>query len=225
MASSVWESEYLEVYDTILLNSEIYLTVRDFHVNAMRGCPIILDSCCGTGNTTLELLKKGHIVYAIDQSKKARDILRKKCAQYANRLPILNADAKHLTEFEDEMFDGISSMFAVYYINDFEQYLREIYRILKPNGIFALTGRVSAKNMELILKSYENSLREKGLLPGLNPEFSIFRKKFLNNVTKAVINCHTFKEMSDLLKKIGFKNIWESSNPYLGQCYSLIAQK
>ena len=68
----------------------------------------------------MELLKKDHIVYAIDISKKSRSILRKKCAQYAHRIPLLNADARHLTEFKDEMFDGITSMFVVYYIDDYE---------------------------------------------------------------------------------------------------------
>ncbi|RLG14233.1 MAG: hypothetical protein DRN66_02580 [Candidatus Nanohalarchaeota archaeon] len=225
MADNVWESEYLDVYDTILLNSEIYMAVRNFHVNAMRWCRIVLDSCCGTGNTTVELLKKDHIVYAIDISEKSRSILRKKCAQYAHRIPLLNADARHLTEFKDEMFDGITSMFVVYYIDDYEAYLRETYRVLKKNGIFALTGRVSAKNMELILNSYKSSLKEKGLLHGLEPEFSKFKDKFFNNVTKAVINGRTFEEMKKILEKIEFKNIRKFPNPYFGQCYSLTAEK
>ena len=222
MTDNVWESEYLDVYDTVLLNSEIYLAVRDYHVNAMKGHHTILDSCCGTGNVTVELLKNNHIVYAIEQSKKSQSILRKKCAQCANKLPIISTNTK---QFEDETFDGISSMFVVYYINDFEQYLKENYRLLKPGGILALTGRISAKNMELILNSYENSLKEKGLLPELEQEFSIFKTKFLNNVTKAVINSHTFEEMKKILENIGFKNIQEFPNPYFGQCYSLIAHK
>jgi len=222
MTDNVWESEYLDVYDTVLLNSEIYLAVRDFHVSAMKGHHTVLDSCCGTGNATVELLKNNHIVYATEQSKKSQSILRKKCAQCSSKLPIISTGTKQL---ENETFDGISSMFVIYYINNPGEYLKENYRLLKPGGILALTGRISNQDMELILNSYENSLKEKGLLPELEQEFSIFKTKFLNNVTKAVINSHTFGEMKKILKNIGFKNIQEFPNPYLGQCYSLIAHK
>ena len=72
----VWESEYIDAYDKVLLNSDLYLTVRDFHVNSMEGCEKVLDSGCGTGNVTTELLKRGHKVYAIDPSIKSLEKLR-----------------------------------------------------------------------------------------------------------------------------------------------------
>ena len=117
MKNDVWESKYFDAYDKVLLNSDIYLAVRDFHVNSMKNCHIVLDSGCGTGNVTLELLKRGHIVYAVDNSKKALDILRKKCAKYSKQLHIHNIDAKKLP-FDDEVFDGVTSMFVVYYMDD-----------------------------------------------------------------------------------------------------------
>ena len=74
------------------------------------------------------------------KSKKALDALKKKCAKYSKKLHIYNVDAKNLP-FDDEMFDGITSMFVVYYIDDPEVYLREIYRVLKCGGVLALTGK------------------------------------------------------------------------------------
>jgi len=224
MKNDVWESEYFETYDQILLNSDIYLAVRDFHINSMRNCFRVLDSGCGTGNVTLELLKKGQTVYAIDNSKKALDVLRKKCREYRQRLHILNVDAKNLP-FENAMFDGVSSMFVVYYIDDPEAYLRESYRVLRTGGTLALTARVSSENMERVLKSYEKSLKEKGLLPKLKSEFLVFSEKFLSSVAKAVVSGYTFEEMENILGDIGFTNIKERPNPYFGQCYSLIGHK
>jgi len=224
MKNDVWESKYFDAYDKVLLNSDIYLAVRDFHVNSMKNCHIVLDSGCGTGNITLELLKRGHIVYAVDNSKKALDILRKKCAKYSKQLHIHNIDAKKLP-FDDEMFDGVTSMFVVYYMDDPKAYLREHYRVLKYDGVLALTGRVSSENMEKVLKSYEESLRKRNLLSKLQSEFSIFSEKFLSGVKKAVISGYTFEQMRDMLENIGFTNIEEYPNPYFGQCYSLIAYK
>ncbi|MFH0837219.1 MAG: methyltransferase domain-containing protein [Candidatus Aenigmatarchaeota archaeon] len=223
MSVNVWKSEYFDVYDPVLLNSDIYLAVRDFHIKAMDDYPIVLDSGCGTGNVTSELLKNGHIVHAIDNSKKPLDILKRKCSKYAGKLHIHNMNVSDLS-FEKEMFDAITSMFVVYYLNNIEEYLRENYRVLKTNGIFALTGRVSSDNMELVLQSYEQSLQNKELLPALETEFLRFKEKFLNNVTKAV-NGNTFEEMKSILEDIGFRDITQYPNPYFGQCYSLIAHK
>lgn len=223
MRDDVWESRYFDAFDKVLLNSEIYLAVRDFHVNAMKESRVVLDSGCGTGNVTIGLLKRGHTVYAVDNSKKALDILRKKCAQYAERLNVQCLDAEHLP-FKDEMFNGASSMFVVYYVDDFESYLRESYRVLKPNGIFALTGRVSTENKELILKSYGESLRKRGLLKTLEKEWDIFKGKWINSVMTSVKG-HSLGQMKSILENIGFTNIQEFTNPYFGQCYSLTAKK
>ena len=59
----------------------------------MKKCKLVLDSGAGTGNVTEELLKKGHIVYAIDTSKKALDILREKCTKYDSKRKIYNINA------------------------------------------------------------------------------------------------------------------------------------
>jgi ubiquinone/menaquinone biosynthesis C-methylase UbiE len=224
MKNSVWESKYLDAYDKILLNSDIYLTVRDFHVKAMADSHVVLDSGCGTGNVTLELLKKGHLVYALDSSKKALGILREKCTQYEDNLHVHETDARSLP-FEDGVFDGISSMFVLYYLDNPGDYLKENHRVLRKGGVFALTGRVSTENMKEVLRSYEESLSKRELLEKLAPEFAVFKKKFLNGVTKSAVNCHTYEEMKGALESTGFKNIRQFPNPYFGQCYSMVAYK
>jgi ubiquinone/menaquinone biosynthesis C-methylase UbiE len=224
MVEDVWESRYLDAYDKVLLNSEIYLAVRDFHVNAMKGRRIVLDSGCGTGNVTVELLKRGHTVHAIDTSRKALDILGKKCLKHSQRLRVYNMSAERLP-FEDNTFDGVTSMFVAHFVGDFEGYLKEHYRVLKPNGVFAFTGRTSGENIELVAESYENSLRKKGLLPKLEKEMEIMREDLLGKVSKIVKHPYTAEETKKVLQRIGFKEIHEFPNPYFGQCYSLLARK
>jgi ubiquinone/menaquinone biosynthesis C-methylase UbiE len=224
MTNKLWESRYLDAYDKVLLNSDIYLAVRNFHVNAMKKCKIVLDSGAGTGNVTEELLKQGRIVYVIDASKKALDILEKKCTKYDPKLKVYNRNAEELP-FDNEKFDGITSMFTAHFVDDFDKYLAEHYRVLRKNGIFAFTGRTSGENMRLVLESYENSLRKGGLLPKLTPEMDIMSESILNKVSKIVKHGYTSEEMRKILEAIGFKKIQEFQNPYFGQCYSLIAYK
>jgi len=224
MTNDVWKSRYLDAYDKVLLNSDIYLAVRNFHVNAMKKCKIVLDSGAGTGNVTEELLKQGHVVYAIDTSKKALEILRKKCTKYDQRLKIYDISAEQLP-FDNEKFDGVTSMFTAHFVDDFDKYLTEHYRVLRKNGIFAFTGRTSGENMKLVLESYENSLRKRDLFPKLAPEMNIMRKSILGKVSKIVKQGYASKETKKILENIEFKNIREFPNPYFGQCYSLIAHK
>lgn len=81
MPESVWESGgYFDVYDKILINSGIYLAVRDLHISAVLGHPVVLDSGCGTGNVTIELLKSRHSVHAIGASRYALNLLKNKCS-------------------------------------------------------------------------------------------------------------------------------------------------
>ncbi len=224
MTSNVWESEYFDAYDKVLLNSDIYLFVRDFHINAMMDCQKVLDSGCGTGNVAIELLRQGKQVSAIDTSKKALETLEVKCACYNEKIRIFNLNAEQLP-FEDNYFNGITSMFVVHFTNDLESYLKEHYRVLRKNGIFALTGRTSGENMELVVQSYEDSLRKRNLLPQLQKELDIMKEGILNGVSKIVKSGYTFHEMKTILEKTGFKEIQEFPNPYFGQCYSLLAKK
>lgn len=224
VSESVWESRYFDVYDKVLLNSDIYLAVMDFHISAVSGHALVLDSGCGTGNVTIELLKNKHSVHAIDTSRKALGILKNKCSAYSEFLHICNTDVRFMP-YKDSMFDAATSMFVVYYINDIETYLKEIYRVLKAGGILVLTGRVSSQNMSDILKSYEVSLEKRGLLPDLACDFNVFKERFQKNVEKAVVSGMTFDQMKCLLESIGFRDVKEFHNPYFGQCYSLVAEK
>ena len=220
----VWESGYLDAYDKVLLNTDIYRMVMGFHIDAMVGCRAVLDSGCGTGNVTLGLLKRGCMVSALDPSSKAIGILRAKCTGYENRLRTYNIGAEQLP-FEDRFFDGVTSMFVVHFMDDFEGYLREHYRVLKDNGLFALTGRVSGENMELVVQSYEGSLRRRGLLPMLEPEMRIIRENITGSVRKAVRHKYAAADVETMLRDIGFNEVAAVPNPYFGQCYSLLAKK
>ena len=67
--------------------------------------------------------------------------------------------------------------------------------------------------------------RKRGLLPELEVEMNIVRASIMGVVSKIVRHGYTAKEMADMLKGTGFRDIEEFPNPYFGQCYSLLARK
>ena len=227
--TNVWESDYIEVaYDKVLSNSSIYLKVRDFHINAMNGCVAVLDSGCGTGSVAVELLERGAVVYAVDTSRTALEVLQRKCEPYKDRLHVYNTTAEHLP-FSSEMFDGITSMFVVHFMDDFNSYLREHFRVLKKGGVFALTGRTrgTKEDMSIIADSYEDDLRraEKLKEEKYRKVMDIMRERMLSGVGPAVKHGYTAEQMIEILRQIGFVDIQEHPNPYFGQCYSLTGRK
>ncbi len=220
----IWESNYLDAYDQVLLHSDIYLEVLENHVSAMSGCSRVLDSCSGTGNLSFRLLGTGTEIVAMDLSRKALCILQQKCRDFPGNLHVLRMSAERLPLVEESV-DGVSSMFAAHFVLDIEAYFREHLRVLRPGGIFILTWRESGENMEKVLVSYEDSLRKRGLLETLGDALAIMREGITTGVVPGVRHKMGVAEMKEFLESLGFRNISFLENPYFGQCRTLVARK
>lgn len=97
-----------------------------------------LDVCCGTGKLTLELRRRlggtGEVT-GLDFTAAMLEIARQAETKAALSAPItwLEADAMQLP-YPDAVFDGVSIGFGLRNLPDWEQGLRELYRVLKPGG-------------------------------------------------------------------------------------------
>ena len=93
----------------------------------------ILDLCCGTGDLTRILRRKYKYaeVFGTDFSEKMLEIAKTK----NNKIEYLQSDVTNLP-FEDNSFDIVTIGFGLRNIKDFDGALKEIYRVLKPNGEF-----------------------------------------------------------------------------------------
>jgi ubiquinone/menaquinone biosynthesis C-methylase UbiE len=96
----------------------------------------ILDVACGKGATAHSLLK-----YYKPQDITGINISQKQLATCRAKIPeatFLLMDAIHL-EFEDNCFDNIVCLEAVFHFHTREKFLQEAYRVLKPRGSLVLT--------------------------------------------------------------------------------------
>lgn len=112
----------------------------------------ILDLCCGTGDITA-LLKENFskaTVTGIDFSPEMLKVASKKHSS----INFLKADCNNLP-FEDSTFDICTISFGLRNVEDIEKVLKEIYRVLKPDGIFInLDLGKPNKFFNLFLKPY-----------------------------------------------------------------------
>jgi ubiquinone/menaquinone biosynthesis C-methylase UbiE len=99
----------------------------------------ILDLGCGAGRTTAGLARRGFSVVAIDLSDQLLTLARERHPT----LDFRKMDATKL-EFEDESFDSAifsyNGIDCIYPVEGRLHCMREVFRILKPGGIFALSS-------------------------------------------------------------------------------------
>ena len=92
----------------------------------------ILDIAAGTGIISRSLAEKGYSVTATDVSQNALHYLN----EQSSGIETVHADMNEKLPFEDESFEGVTSVWANRFIKDTDAFLSDVHRILKPGGVF-----------------------------------------------------------------------------------------
>ena len=93
----------------------------------------VLDACCGTGDLAVEAERRGGRVVGLDFSERMLERARKK----SGAIEWVRGDALALP-FEDGTFDAATVGFGVRNLADLEGGLRELARVLRPDGKLAV---------------------------------------------------------------------------------------
>ena len=116
----------------------------------------ILDVGAGTGRISLALASSGAQVLALDVSEKILGVLKKK----NSKIKTVVGDAENLP-FEENIFDIVTAAFLVVHLKDPTKFFDEVYRVLKPGGLFLVTNInqkdppiVKTKEGDIQIKSY-----------------------------------------------------------------------
>lgn len=91
----------------------------------------ILDAGCGAGFESRFLAKKGAKVIGIDISEKMIQIAEENCKGLNAKFLVQDFEK---TNFEDNGFDIIISVYSIQYKKNLQKVLKEFYRLLKNNG-------------------------------------------------------------------------------------------
>lgn len=102
-----------------------------------RGARTALDLGCGVGRHSLFLAEAGLRVLAMDSSATGLEVLRETAAARRLTLELRQADADSLP-FPESSFDFVLSWDVIYHgdLGDVGRRLAEIWRVLKPGGLF-----------------------------------------------------------------------------------------
>ena len=95
----------------------------------------VLDVGAGTGRLAVKLSEAGAIVTALDLSEKMLEILKRK----NRKIEVVFGDAENL-DFVDGNFDIVVGAFLIVHLKNPSIFFKEVYRVLKPNGVFLVTN-------------------------------------------------------------------------------------
>jgi ubiquinone/menaquinone biosynthesis C-methylase UbiE len=108
---------------------ELALTLLDQNLKGTQSS--LLDVGCGTGAVLTELEKRGQAV-GIDLSHEALKFSKERGLNH-----LVYANAEQLP-FQDSQFDAVVSLDTIEHVPDHQSAAAEIYRVLKPGGIFVM---------------------------------------------------------------------------------------
>ncbi len=142
----------------------------------------VLDVGAGTGRLSLRLAEKGADVTALDVSPEILKILKKKNSQ----IKTIVATAESLP-FPDNSFNIITGTFLIVHLKELKYFFQEAHRVLKPNGILAITNinqksppELKINKKKIIIESYYH--RPEHVLEDLkNLSFAITKNIFVKD--------------------------------------------
>lgn len=108
-----------------------------------RGAKKILDLGCGTGRHTVYLAKKGFRVYGIDNSPAGIRINKDWLKKEKLKANLKIGDIYKKLPYKDKFFDVVISIQVIHHakIRTIRKAIKEIERVLKPNGLIFITIR------------------------------------------------------------------------------------
>ena len=120
----------------------------------------VLDLGCGDGVLSYLLYEKGLKVSGIDLSEEAIEFAKNKTN---NRIEFKVGSVYHLP-WEDNSFDIVLSSDVIEHLEDVSQYLKEIKRVLKPNGKCVISTPIRITEIPLdtehVVEWFENEYRD-----------------------------------------------------------------
>ncbi|MDD5417107.1 MAG: class I SAM-dependent methyltransferase [Candidatus Aenigmarchaeota archaeon] len=173
----------------------------------------VLDLGCGSGRNTIFLAKKGFDVYGIDYAEKGIVSLKKWLNKSKLKANLKVGNIYNKFPYENNFFDAIISIQVIQHgkVDQIKNSIKEIERVLKPNGMIFVTvcGRVANGKIRLFLVKTANKIAPNTYVPTQGEE---------EGLTHYIFTSGSFKRMFKNFKSIKY---WKDSKDY----YCLLGRK
>ncbi|MFD0843293.1 bifunctional demethylmenaquinone methyltransferase/2-methoxy-6-polyprenyl-1,4-benzoquinol methylase UbiE [Flaviramulus multivorans] len=165
----------------------------------------ILDIATGTGDLAITLAEtSAKKIVGLDISSGMLEIGKQKIKKKGldSRIEMILGDSENMP-FDDNSFDAVTVAFGVRNFETLENGLKEIYRVLKPNGTFVIL-ETSVPTKTVYKHGY--NFYTKNILPLIGKVFSKDRSAYKYLCESASVFPYG-EALNNILRKIGFINV------------------
>jgi len=240
-------SEYAVSYDRVLNNTEVYPSLLGemlgqvlpaegstrIVLQPIRCNSRVLDLGDGTGNITRALAEpeEQRTIVAIDNNRMMLKALRYKCRDFLrvdDKGPgvfVTRQDITSLFGLEDESFDYAIMNNVLYALENPDDCLREILRVLKPGGEIRVSGPRRDTNLKTLFSQIKRELVAKNQFERVSRDYT--RVERINNTRlNGILFKWTIDDVEEKLTKLGFsKIIYRNPHAYGGEGMIIAAVK
>lgn len=179
-----------------------------------------LDAACGIGNNIITLSYFFSKIVAFDKSKKAIIFAKKR---YKNKFNSnLKFDVMNLStiNYKDNLFDLVVCTEALEHVLDYENVIKEIFRITKKNGYVILSFQNHFNLSSLIKLSFEKIFKKNWDVWGTHRN----EDSYENYLTCFDVKNYISKTESSVLEEVGadYLNAWFSWIPFVYKNYKIL---
>ncbi len=180
-----------------------------------------LDLCCGTGDITLELLKKAKKsieVFLLDFSGEMLICAKNKLANQKHRVHFLQADCQDIP-LPSLSIDCITISYGIRNVKEPSIAIEESYRVLGENGVFGILELTRPKNSAM---KFLHKLYTKTFLPIFGWFFTKKRNAY-KYLCQSIEDFISPQELKKYMEDAGFKEI--QIIPLMGGVATIIVGK
>ena len=165
----------------------------------------VLDVACGTADSTIALAKAGvPRVVGVDISEGMLKVGEKKIEELnLNSVISLKVEDCENLSFNDNTFDAAFIAFGIRNFEDKKKGLKELHRVLKPNGLLLIL-ELSVPQNKILLSLYK--LYFLHILPFIGKKISGDNKAY-TYLPQSVINFPKPKDFLQTMEECGFKDV------------------
>ncbi|HLC78094.1 MAG TPA: class I SAM-dependent methyltransferase [Candidatus Nanoarchaeia archaeon] len=115
----------------------------------------ILEIGCGGAQCGVAMAKQGAKVIGIDISEEQLKFAKELSKKNKVNIQFYQGDIKKLSQIKSNSQDIVFTAFALHYVADLHSCFKEVYRVLKKNGLFVLSlghpmyGRINSKTLRV----------------------------------------------------------------------------
>ena len=216
--TNIWERNYKKKrYNSYPYDKVVSIILRTYPIKKSRKKIKVLGLGCGGGNNTEFLAKEGFDVYAVDGSKEAINLTKKRVSKLVSLNKIVKSDFESLP-FKNNFFDFILDRQSLGHNNKRKIYLivNEIERLLKKRGNF-LSFIFSSKHPH---KKYGKIINLDKRKDKNSEDLHNFKKGIFKK--SGLVHFFTLKEIKKIFKNFQFiEIIEEKSRSMINSSYSI----